>query len=392
MAPSRLGQLSLWLQMRRHDDQRYILPPLPAGGGPLLLLYCSESSRLTSDQITRSARQMRPDLRILRLDAADCPIPPTHRQSFEDLIRHACPSCVLVVGDGLPAGLISAASELQIPLILGDIDLDRQKNGWGLQAVAQRALLSMAREIFISNIASGKRALRLGLPRSRVTVTGPIVELREPLPYSEGERSNFVELLKGRHSWLATCVPPNEEMAVIEAHMATLRLSHRTLLYLLPSDPERIGTIVERMEANNITVARRDHDEEPSEDVQVLIADSTAELGLWYRLAPVTYVGGTLSGETSASRAPFEAAALGSAILHGPFIDRFSNEWRSLLNAGTTRQVENPEELASAVTDLSQPDLAASLASTAWAVSTGGAAIARQIASAVLAYCTKGAA
>ena len=43
-------------------------------------------------------------------------------------------------------------------------------------------------------------------------------------------------------------------------------------------------------------VALRAADQEPEPEVEVLIADSPAELGLWYRLAPITFLGGSLSG------------------------------------------------------------------------------------------------
>ena len=64
-------------------------------------------------------------------------------------------------------------------------------------------------------------------------------------------------------------------------------------------------------------VARRAVDEEPDTETAVYLPDSAEEYGLWYRLAPVTYIGGSLAGE-GALRNPLEPAALGSAIIYGP--------------------------------------------------------------------------
>ena len=108
-------------------------------------------------------------------------------------------------------------------------------------------------------------------------------------------------------------------------------------------------------------------------------------MGLWYRLAPVCFMGGTLlPGPGAAPRHPFEPAALGSAIIHGPLTEAHSAEWTQLDGASAARMVADPAGLSRAVADLSAADQAAMLAGNAWAVSTGGAAVLRRIADTVI--------
>ena len=52
---------------------------------------------------------------------------------------------------------------------------------------------------------------------------------------------------------------------------------------------EEIVSTCRAAEAAGLTVARRDQDEEPDAEVNVLVAEDSAELGLWYRLAPVAF-------------------------------------------------------------------------------------------------------
>jgi 3-deoxy-D-manno-octulosonic-acid transferase len=194
----------------------------------------------------------------------------------------------------------------------------------------------------------------------------------------------MAQLLRGRHAWLAASVPPDEEAAVLAAHHAALAQSHRALLFLAPRGPDRIDPLAEAIEASGLVVARRSWDEDPTDEVQVMLTDGPTEMGLWYRLAPVTYLGGTLSGDDTAARHPFEPAALGSAIVHGPHTDRHATEWQQLGGAGAARQVADAEGLATAIAELSQPDLIATLASNAWTVSTGGADVTMRICAPVL--------
>ena len=121
------------------------------------------------------------------------------------------------------------------------------------------------------------------------------------------------------------------------------------------------------------------------------MAEDSAELGLWYRLASVTYMGGTLTNGAGVARHPFEPAALGSAIVHGPHLSAQAAEWQGLDRAGGARRIHAASALPAAIEDLSAPDAAARLARSAWEVSTAGAEITRRIADAILSDLPEGA-
>ena len=373
---SGIGQFGLWLQRRRAVPDDAPAPEIPQGSGPLLLVQVAPEARAAFAQVQRRLMRGRPDLRIL--DAGD-PAP-----AMAETLMAAGPAAVLLLGSDLPASLILAASRRGLPVILAEARLAPEDTGWTLRASARRELLRQMRAILVTDPASHSIALRMGADRRRVAMTGPVAEIRDPLPCSEAERSVMAQLLRGRHAWLAASVPPDEEDAVLTAHHAALAQSHRALLFLDPRDPDRIDPLAQAIEAGGLTVARRSWDEDPTDDVHVMLTDGPTEMGLWYRLAPVTYLGGTLGGDDAAARHPFEPAALGSAIVHGPHTDRFATEWQQLGGAGAARQVATPEDLAAAIAELSQPDLIATLASNAWTVSTGGADVTMRICAPVL--------
>ncbi|WP_347140012.1 glycosyltransferase N-terminal domain-containing protein [Paracoccus sp. SSK6] len=372
-----IGRLGLWLQDRRAGVQDSApAPQIPQGNGPLLPVHVSPDARVAFTQVQRRLMRARPDLRILE-------VPDLGLQAAETLAK-AGPAALLLLGSELPPALIGTASRRGIPIILAEARLAPEDAGWTLRALARRELLRPMRAVLVTDPASYATALRMGADRKRVTMTGPVAEIRDPLPCSEAERSIMAQLLRGRHAWLAASVPPDEEQAVLAAHHAALAQSHRALLFLTPRDPGRIDPLAEQIEASGLVVARRSLDEDPTDEVQVMLTDGPTEMGLWYRLAPVTYLGGTLGGDDSAARHPFEPAALGSAIVHGPRTDRFATEWQQLGGAGAARQVADAEGLANAIAELSQPDLIATLASNAWTISTGGADVTMRICAPVL--------
>jgi 3-deoxy-D-manno-octulosonic-acid transferase len=74
------------------------------------------------------------------------------------------------------------------------------------------------------------------------------------------------------------------------------------------------------------------------------------ELGLWYRLAPVAFIGGSLVAHGGQN--PLEPARLGSAIVHGPHMQNFAEIVSELAAADACRAVDGAGQLAAAVADL----------------------------------------
>lgn len=383
MAGSSLGSLGLWLELRRKGGGQLRNLQLPPGKGPLLVFRATPEAAAAARQVLGALRKAMPDLRIMVFgrdglpDVAEDPI------AAPQLLSEAQPRAILLLGDDLPAALISAAETAGTPLVLGQIAI-REKRGWGIERSLQRRLLGPAQMICVTDEASRRAALGMGLSASHIRLTGPVTEIRDPLPGFEGERMTLAAMLRGRHVWLATALPAAEEEAVLQAHLAALHHSHKALLVVNPADPAEAEAMAGRFEQGGLIVARRNADEDPTSEVQVQIAEDAQELGLWYRLAPLCFMGGTLSGEDAAARHPFEPAALGSAIMHGPQIGRHEIVWRQLDGAGATRRLRDGADLAAAVTQLSQAQQVATMAANAWAVSTGGAGVALEIARPVL--------
>jgi 3-deoxy-D-manno-octulosonic-acid transferase len=256
---------------------------------------------------------------------------------------------------------------------------------WRWRRGMASALLHRFTRILAQDPDSAARLHALGAPPDRLDMAGRIEETTEPLPCTEAERAALAALLQARPVWLAMACPPAELEAVIAAHAQAMQLAHRMLLILVPADPDEAAAMAERCGREGWIIAERTREQEPEPEVQALIADGLGELGLWYRLAPVSFMGGTLlAGDGAAPRHPFEPAALGSAIIHGLLTETHSAEWTQLDGANAARMVTDAAGLARAVADLTAADQAAILAGNAWAVSTGGAAVLRRIADTVI--------
>jgi 3-deoxy-D-manno-octulosonic-acid transferase len=282
---------------------------------------------------------------------------------------------VAIFADGeLRPALIHECSERRLPLMIVDGRAPfvmRERDGWypGLM----RSILSCFAHVLAVDEPAARAFRKAGAPLSSVATAGRMEVQSAALPASEPDRAALARYLTARPVWFAASLPEAEETAIIAAHRAALSHAHRLLLILVPESPARAEALAARMETvEDWVVARRWRDEEPGPEVEVYVANNPAEYGLWYRLAPITFLGGSLSGE-GAIRSPLEPASLGSAIIAGPRSGPFAAASGRLGAARAARIVASAGDLADALADLLSPDRAARLAQSAWTVTSEGA-------------------
>jgi 3-deoxy-D-manno-octulosonic-acid transferase len=362
-------------------------PPLPRPPGRVVLCAarCSETAQGLAGLARRLLRE-RPDLAVVlgcaSPDAAAAlpaglpgtPLPPETTAAVAAFLDHWQPALLVVAGGDLRPLLVEGAARRGLPLLMVEGEAPTVAGGSGRwwPGLARRLLRRFAVILAADEVAL--RALRrAGAPAARLRAGGRLETGSRVLPCNEAERAALARGLGTRPVWLAAAVPEAEDAIVAAAHQAALRLAHRLLLILVPDDPGRAEVLAARLAADHgLTVARRAADQEIDDETQVYVADTEGEMGLWYRLAPIAYLGGSLAG-SGCLRHPFEPAALGAAIVHGPARGAHRDALARLAQAGGARALRGAAELELAVGDLLSPDRAARLAQAAWDVASVGA-------------------
>ena len=172
-----------------------------------------------------------------------------------------------------------------------------------------------------------------------VSVIGSLKAAAPPLAADPAELAKAREALTGLHPVLLASSHPEDEFVTLSA----LRAAHaRPLLLIAPRDPHRGAEIATRATEHGLTATRRSVGQGPTADVWVV--DTFGEMGLWYRLCPTCLIGGTF-GPTEGHN-PWEPAALGSAILHGPRTANFAADFAALHEAGAAQAVQSEAVIA----------------------------------------------
>ena len=301
--------------------------------------------------------------------------PNEHPGTVERFLDHWEPDCCVWTWGGLRPNLILEASARGCPLFLIDVDaagLDGRRDRWLPELT--RAVLAEFSAVLARSDAAAHRLLQLGLGANDIEITQPLLAGGHALPARDEDVSRLSAALVGRAVWFANAVLPDELPVVMAAHRDALRLAHRLLLILCPAGGLTAEAVVAYGQAQNFRTQTWNDEDMPDDSVQVLVADDAQQAGLFYRVAPISFLGSSLvAGHEGCD--PFEPAALGSAVLYGPRVGRYLSSYSRLAAAGAARIVNDAPALGTAITRLVAPDQAATMAHGGWEVVSQGAAL-----------------
>ncbi|KPP84342.1 MAG: 3-deoxy-D-manno-octulosonic-acid transferase [Rhodobacteraceae bacterium HLUCCO07] len=250
-------------------------------------------------------------------------------------------------------GLVFRADRAGIPLALvnarmNDAALARRQQ---VRAI-YRDILPRFALVSAQDARSAANLATLGAPTVRCD--GSLKSIAPPLADDPAQRALLGAGIGGRPLWLAASTHAPDEELVLAAQERLLARAAETLLILAPRLPGRGEDVAAAIRTRGLKLARRSAGQAITSDTQVYLADTLGEMGLFYRLAPIAFIGGSMGAVEGHN--PWEAAALGTAILHGPRLANFAADYAALADAQAAQLVDTPDALAEAVTD---PDRAA---------------------------------
>lgn len=260
-------------------------------------------------------------------------------------LNHWQPQLALWVESELWPNMLTALRKRCVPAVLLNGRMSgRSFKRWSLVRGMAREMLGTFSLILAQTEAEKTRFLGLGAVH--VHCVGNLKYAAEPLPCDTLELDRLRAQTGQRPMWLMASTHEGEDGIALEVH-AKLRERWPDLLTIIvprhPARGEAIGALVEK---RGFRVARRSVDLSISSLTEVYVADTLGELGLFYRLAPVTCLGGTF---TWGGHNPIEPAQLGCAMVFGPSMTNFAAMAEEFLAEGAAARVRSPAELVQRV-------------------------------------------
>ncbi len=293
-------------------------------------------------------------------------------------LAHWRPDVALWVESELWPNLVLETAARGVPMLLLNGRMsDRSAARWARYPELIHPLLAAFRAVLAQTEADAAHYRTLGA--TKIVVTGNLKYDALPLTYDEATLQALGSTLGERPLWLAASTHEGEEAAALDAH-STLATRWPDLLTLIaPRHPGRADEILRLATHRGVAVARRSRGEPIKSSTGIYLVDTLGELGLFYALARVVFVGGSLvpiGGHNA-----LEPARLGCALIAGPNMANFAELQSTLRAANALITVRDATELAAAVGALlADPmHLATQAASARRVAATLGGALARTL-------------
>ena len=290
-------------------------------------------------------------------------VPIDSRAFVRRFLAHWRPDLALFIESELWPNLILETHARGGPMALVNARLsERSFRGWNRAPGLARRLLSSFDLCLAQDEGVARRLTALGA--LSVQIAGSLKADAPPLPVDEIALAAFRAAVGSRPVFLAASTHSGEEEAVLRTAEELRKKRSDALTIIVPRHPARGPEIEALARTRGLIVSRRATGALPSRNIQLYIADTMGELGLFYRVAPFAFLGGSLVPHGGQN--PLEAARLGAAIVTGPHTHNFEETFSLLLSAQTEGRVHSAEELSTLVQKLiADPAAAAQLGARA---------------------------
>ena len=343
--------------------ERFGQPSIPRPDGPVVWIHAaSVGESLSMLSVIERLRAERPALNVLfttgtvssaRILAERLPAEVIHQFVPVDrvpwvrgFLDHWRPDLALWVESEFWPNLLIETHARGVPLVLMNARMsDKSYRGWGRFAGIIRTLLARFDLCLAQSEDEADKLRTLGAPR--VDCPGNLKFTAAPLPFDADALEKLSAKIGPRPVWLASSTHPGEEELIAAAHERLASRHPDLLTVIVPRHAGRGAEIAHMLEAMGHRAALRIPPADISATTGFYIANSMGELGLFYRLCRIVFVGGSLVPHGGQN--PLEPARLDCAVLHGPHMENFPRIVEELTRGGAALAVSSAETLADEV-------------------------------------------
>jgi 3-deoxy-D-manno-octulosonic-acid transferase len=279
---------------------------------------------------------------------------PVDRPAWVDcFLDHWRPDLALIMESEFWPGQITRSRDRGIPIVLVNARMsERSFSRWSMARRAARDLFSRVNLVLATNPEQASRFSALGA--THVRIGGNLKRAANALPFEPSAATSLSNQTRDRKVWLAASTHVGEDASVLEAHLA-LRREHGDLLTIIaPRHPSRGEDIASLAMDRGLISARRSANHPILPETEIYIADTLGELALFFHLAKIVFVAGSLV--PVGGHNPVEPAHFDTAILLGPMMSKNQEIASEMIANNAVLGLSGPEELAPAVDALLKDD------------------------------------
>lgn len=281
-------------------------------------------------------------------------------------IRKIQPSICIIMETELWPNIILSCNKQQIPVILANARLsEKSAKGYAKFSKLTQPMLQGLDLVAAQHRDDAERFIGLGLPASRVEVTGSI---KFDITVPEQARQQGAELKqqwgKDRPVLVLASSHEGEDDLVLQTYQQLLVDFPDLLLIIVPRHPERFDEVSALVLDRELNLVRRSESFQEgslqvSPSTHVYVADTMGEMLVMLAATDIAIIGGSFIEHGGHN--PLEACALAKTVVMGPSDYNFAAISQQLMNQGAMQQA-SAEQLTICIRQLlERPQLRAEM-------------------------------
>jgi len=338
---------------------------LKSGSQPAIWLHAvSIGETLAAQSLVRALRERFPGHRIIlstttatgqavartRVTEADgfCYFPFDWKFCVRRSLKTIDPQIVILMESELWLNFLSECKARGIPVLVANGRIsDRSFQRSQRFPFFISRLYSLVTRFVMQSQADKDRAIGLGAPPERVTVSGNLkydIERSGVTAKTEGVMKSFKENfgLNGDPLIVAGSTGDAEEEIILDAFEDLREMDgmEDVRLMIAPRHPERFEAVARLLESSKLSFARRSSEQGPTNSArsEIILLDTVGELAALYQFASVVFIGGSLIKKGGHNI--LEPAFYAKPIIVGPHMENFREIIREFLRRDAVIQLE----------------------------------------------------
>lgn len=277
-------------------------------------------------------------------------------------LDHWRPDAAIWVESEFWPNLLRATAARRIPMALVNARISpRSYRRWQRFSKTFRMLMSGFSVIVPRDRQIADYLTALNIPQSEHVADLKLAA--ETLPADQQALQPLLKAIQSRPVWVAASTHDGEEEGAVRLHLSLRQSFPDLMTIIVPRHAARGGEVAAMAAGAGVPVARYSARQTPGPDTEIFLGDTMGQMGLFYRLSQICFMGGSLVPHGGQN--PLEPARLSRTILHGPHIENFAVIYPALAQCGGAREVADWAALERALAGLLRGGDAAAMGAAA---------------------------
>lgn len=264
-------------------------------------------------------------------------------------IRHWQPDLVLWFESDLWPALLSGIKRKNIPLILVNGRISNKSfKRWQQFDFISKELLDCFTFCLGQSEEDAYRLRVLGAKNSMCLGNLKYAGINPPV--DPDKKAEIESQINGRPLWVVSSTHHDEELKIGRFLKKTNSEVPGLFTLIAPRHPNRGPEIQEQLNSLGLKTALRSKGEKITPDTDVYIADTIGEVGIWYDLSPIVFIGGSLIPHGGQNF--MEPSRFRDAVIVGPYMHNFTDAMNRAKKADAVIQINDAAELETTLLQL----------------------------------------